>query len=113
LLVDARGNVLWTGAVEGLPRVIVEDDAPPAGGAVPAERIAASTAVSAALGERLSSLTWTADDGLVAELSDGRRVIFGAAEQMPLKLAVVEAVLSQPEDWTLLDAREPDRPYVQ
>lgn len=115
-LVDARGNVLREGAGAVLPGVVVEGDAPVVGGTVPAERVGAVVAVHAALGDRLDGLQWTTGDGLIARLANGRVVVFGDAERTPAKLAVLDAVLAQlpsSSNWSVLDLREPDRPYYK
>jgi cell division protein FtsQ len=112
-LVDARGNVLLAGAAADLPSVVVEGDVPSVGGAVDQARVATVVAVREALSERLDDLRWTASDGLIARLANGRVVVFGAAERIPRKLAVLDTVLQDLESWTILDLREPDRPYYK
>lgn len=112
-LVDAHGNVLAEQPRDGLPGVIVESDPPLVGGVVPAERVAAVIAVREALAERLEELTWSAADGLVARLDDQRIIILGDTDRLPLKLAVYAEVARLPEPWSLLDLREPDRPYYE
>ncbi len=112
-LVDAHGNILAEQPREGLPLVIVEGDPPLVGGTVDAERVAAVIAVREALAERLEELRWSATEGLIARLDDKRVIILGDSERMPLKLAVYGEVARLPEPWSLLDLREPDRPYYE
>jgi cell division protein FtsQ len=112
-LVDARGNVLLAGRAPDLPSAVVEGDTPVVGGAVDQARVATVVAVREALGDRLDELRWTASDGLIAQLANGRVVVFGDAERIPRKLAVLETVASSPASWSVLDLREPDRPYYK
>lgn len=112
-LIDARGNVLAERPGSDLPLVIIEGDPPVVGGTVPAERVAAVIAVRESLAEDLQELNWSATEGLVARLNDRRTIILGDAARMPLKLAVYGEVARLPEPWSLLDLREPDRPYFK
>ena len=112
-LIDARGNVLAEQPRDGLPGVIVEGEPPAVGGTVAAERVAAVIAVREALADALQELRWTETDGLVARLDDKRVIILGDSERLPLKLAVYGEVARLPEPWSLLDLREPDRPYYK
>jgi cell division protein FtsQ len=112
-LVDGRGHVLLESWRADLPLVVVEGEPPVVGETVAAENVAAVVAVREALGERIDELTWTLDDGLVARLDDKRVVIFGFAERAPLKLAVYSEVARMTEPWSVLDLREPDRPYFR
>ncbi|MGH9174325.1 MAG: cell division protein FtsQ/DivIB [Vicinamibacterales bacterium] len=112
-LVDERGHVLAEQQRGDLPLVVIEGDAPVVGGSVAPERVAAAVAVREALGERIDELTWTIAEGLVARLDDKRVVVFGAPERVPLKLAVYGEVARLAETWSVLDLREPDRPYYR
>jgi hypothetical protein len=50
--------------------------------------------------------------GITLRLADKREIIFGGADRIPEKLAVLEAILTQLDaDWSMLDLTEPDRPY--
>src|SRR5207248_2362745 len=113
LLIDKRGNVLISADAPDLPYIAADSAAPPIASAIPAERVAAAMALSQALGAAMSVLAWTQDNGFVATLADQRQIIFGPAERVPAKLAVVSAVLQGNETWKLLDVREPDRPYFK
>jgi cell division protein FtsQ len=113
LLIDRRGNVLREGADPALPSVFIEGGMPAVGETVAPEDVAAVIAVREFLAERLAGLQFTAGQGLVARLADGRVVVFGDAERALRKLAVVSEVLNRPERWAVLDVREPDRPYVR
>jgi len=112
-LIDAYGNVLAEQVRDGLPLVIVEEDAPAIGATIDPERVAAVIAVRETLADRLEELRWVPGDGLVARLTDKRVVILGSAERLPLKLAVYDEVTRLTEPWSLLDLREPDRPYYE
>ena len=112
-LVDARGNVLAEQSRDGLPLIIVEGDPPSVGAAVDPEQVAAVIAVREALADQIEELRWSVDDGLVARLNDNRVVILGDAARLPMKLAVYGEVARLPEPWSLLDLREPDRPYYE
>jgi cell division protein FtsQ len=46
-------------------------------------------------------------------LVDGRTVVLGNGDQIPLKVSVLQAVLKLPDHWSKLDVRQPDRPYYQ
>jgi hypothetical protein len=70
-------------------------------------------AVRAAIGDQIAQLRWTAGDGLVANLRNGREVILGDPARMPMKLAVYQSVVGLNQEWGLLDLREPDRPYYK
>jgi cell division protein FtsQ len=112
-LVDARGNVLAEQVRDGLPLVIAEEDPPAIGDTIDAERISAVIAVREALADRLEELRWVPNDGLVARLTDKRTIILGSADRLPLKLAVYAEVARLTEPWSLLDLREPDRPFYE
>jgi cell division protein FtsQ len=113
VLLDARGYVLLAGDAATLPRLVVADAAPAIGSSVPPERVSAALAIAAALGAQASELRWSDTDGFSATLADGRIVLLGDAGRVPLKLAALTAMLQQPDDWSLLDVSEPDRPYYK
>lgn len=113
-LVDAYGHVLGdAGSDSGLP--VVESDALEieAGGFVDPRQVAAVAAVYQMLGTRLESVTWSEREGLTAQLDDRRIVIFGYPEQFPLKMAVFQEFGTIDTPWSVLDLREPDRPYYE
>jgi cell division protein FtsQ len=112
-LVDARGNVLAEQSRDGLPFIIVDGEPPAVGAAVDPDRVAAVIAIREALADQIEELRWTVDDGLVARLHDKRLVILGDAERLPMKLAVYSEVSRLTEPWSLLDLREPDRPFYE
>lgn len=112
-LVDEHGNVLAEQTREGLPGVIDEGAPPTVGGSIPADRVAAVVAVRETMAQSLETLTWTTTDGLVARLTDKRIVILGDTRRIPMKLAVYGEVARLQESWSLLDLREPDRPYYE
>jgi cell division protein FtsQ len=113
VLLDARGHVLLAGDAATLPRLVVEDTAPEVGDSMPVERVGAALAIADALGAQASELRWSDTDGFSATFADGRIVLLGDAGRVPLKLAVLTAILQQPDDWSLLDVSEPDRPYYK
>lgn len=114
-LVDKRGHVL-TGAAptpDGVPVVVSELDAPRVGDTMDPAVVASGIAAYETLGEVATEARWTRDDGLVATLRDGRTVIFGSPDRMPMKLAVYQTVVGSGAAWQILDLREPDRPYYK
>ncbi|HCG30955.1 MAG TPA: FtsQ-type POTRA domain-containing protein [Thermomicrobiales bacterium] len=114
-LVDTRGHIL-TGsapAPDGVPTIVSEMDAPAVGGTLDPAIVAAGVAATQTLGTVSTEVRWTRDDGLVATLRDGRHVILGSPDRMPMKLAVYQTVVGSGAAWQLLDLREPDRPYYK
>src|SRR5918992_4975073 len=109
------GTILRGMPVEGaLPTVEVD-------GALGDERLRDADARSAAavagaapgvLRGRIKEVTKRAGQGLVAELSDGPELIFGAATQLPAKWAAAARVLADPEarGASYIDLRIPSRP---
>lgn len=113
-LIDARGNVLAEANNPTLPIVAVEGDAPTVGGTLDARAVAAVVAVRDAVAADLAAIEWTTANGLVVRLADQRTVVFGDEARMPAKLALYgELKRLNQDDWTLLDLREPDRPYYK
>jgi cell division protein FtsQ len=111
-LVDERGWVLAESDDPKLPRIIQLHGSPPAvGRQLPPLLIEAIQAVGNRLGQRLTTLEHDQSDGLTAYLSDGRVVILGSVDRIPVKLNVLDAALGLPEQWLQLDLREPERPY--
>ena len=109
------GTILRGMPVEGqLPTIEVE-------GALGGDRLRDADALNAAavagaaprvLRRRLEEVTKRAQHGLVAELSDGPELIFGAASQLPAKWAAAARVLADPEarGASYIDLRIPSRP---
>jgi len=113
-LVDARGYVLAESSNTTLPVVTIEGDAPEVGTRVDTREVAAVIAIRDALMPDLVSIERTARNGLVARLNGQQMVIFGDDGRIPAKLAVYGELIRQNRaDWTLLDLREPDRPYYE
>lgn len=114
-LLDRRGHVLAGSAQvpDGLPTVISELDPPRVGDTLDPAMVASGVAASETLGTVATAMHWARDDGLVATLRDGRTVIFGSPDRMPMKLAVYQTVVASGADWQVLDLREPDRPYYK
>lgn len=114
VLIDEHGWVISEGVDDTLPVIVQEDGVLPSPGQkVPVEFVQTAQIVVAELGEELTMLEYDLVSGLTVHLSDGRSVEFGEIDRIPLKLAVVDAVLDQSEPWTELDVREPDRPYYR
>lgn len=114
-LLDRRGHVLTGTAIvpDDIPTIQSELDAPVVGDTLDPAVVAAGVAAAEALGEAAEESRWTRDDGLVATLRDGRTVILGSPDRMPLKLAVYQTVAASGAAWQILDLREPDRPYYK
>lgn len=113
-LIDARGHVLAEANNPTLPIVAVEADAPVVGGTLDPRDVAAVIAVRDAVATDLAAIEWTTANGLVVRLNDQRMIVFGEQERMPAKLAVYgELKRLNQNDWTILDLREPDRPYYK
>ena len=83
------------------------------GGTVGGERVAAVRAIYETLRTELDLVTWNDRDGFTVRLQDRSLVIFGEPEQLPLKLAVYQEVRNSDIVWSVLDLREPDRPYYE
>lgn len=113
LLVDERGNVIGNVGPVDLPVVIGVETPPEIGSTLDAELVAAVRAIHEALGTRLVELRVDPLDGLTVRLDDGAIVILGTPDDTPLKLAILEEVRAQGGNWSLLDLREPARPYYK
>lgn len=115
VLVDQRGWVIAEGYDPKLPRILQQGgELPAVGKQIPGNLIQATKAIGEKLGDRLATLEYDPQQGLTAQLNDGRTVVFGSSDRIPLKLNVVAAVLSSVQDsWAKLDVREPERPYYQ
>jgi hypothetical protein len=56
------------------------------------------------------TLEYDQPTGLTADFADGRIVMLGTPDQIPVKLNVLDAAMSIQDQWHRLDLREPDRP---
>jgi len=114
VLVDQQGWVIALGFDPNLPRVVqTEGDLPRVGAQISPELIQAIQVVQERLGERLTMVAYEPRLGLTAHLTEGRTVVLGGSDRLPLKLNVLDAALSLPDHWSQLDLREPERPYYQ
>lgn len=114
VLVDDFGWVMASGYDPELPRIVQTDgDLPEVGTQLPPKLIQATHAVRERLGSRLTLLEFAPKTGLTAHLEEGRSVVLGGSDRIPLKLNVLEAAMALPDRWTRLDVREPERPYYQ
>jgi cell division protein FtsQ len=113
-LVDARGQVLAM-AGNGMDLPVVESEAIEleAGGQIDPQLVASVRAVYDNLGPQLDRVIWSDREGLTARLEDKSIVMFGYPERFPLKLAVYQEVRTSDMVWSVLDLREPDRPYFE
>jgi cell division protein FtsQ len=110
MLVASGGQVMVSAGDEQLSILVVSGEPPDASETVPPEIVAAVQAVAVAYGPS-ARLSWDADDGLALVTEEGQRVVFGEAEAIEAKLAVLAAVDEQvDDDWSELDLREPTRP---
>lgn len=113
-LVDERGDVIALGDDSALPKIVqASGDAPAPGTQVANGIVQAALYVNKTLGATLSVLGYDPSTGLTAQLADGRTVVLGSGDQIPLKVSVLQAVLKLPDRWSKLDVREPNRPYYQ
>jgi cell division protein FtsQ len=114
VLVDEHGGVIATGDDKSLPRVIqTSGKGPIPGDQLPADIVQAATYLTKQMGSSLSALGYDSTTGLTAQLSNGRTVVLGSGDRIPLKLSVMSAALKMSEQWSRLDVREPDRPFYQ
>ncbi|HET9014208.1 MAG TPA: FtsQ-type POTRA domain-containing protein [Thermomicrobiaceae bacterium] len=114
VLVDDHGWVVATGFDAKLPRVVENTGTlPVVGSQLPSGLIAADQAILSRLGAQVSAMEYDPVSGLTAQLTDGREIVFGGSDRIPLKLNVAVAALALSDPWTRLDVREPDRPYYQ
>ena len=111
---DDHGWVIAEAFDPNLPRIYqAQGDLPEAGSQLPVGIVQAALVVTGKLSDTLSSLEYDPATGLTAQLKNGRAVILGDADRLPLKLSVLDAALKLPDRWTRLDVREPNRPYYQ
>lgn len=113
LLVDRRGHVIAVTQSVDFPAVMSAGDAPKVGDRLEPATVAAALAIHETLDAQLAELWLEPVEGLVARLTNGRSVMLGDPTDMPLKLAIFEEVTGDGGDWSLLDLREPGRPYYK
>lgn len=113
-LVDARGQLL-TATGNGMDLPVVESEAVEleVGGQIDPRWVASVRAVYDSLGPQLDRVIWSDREGLTARLDDKSIVMFGYPERFPLKVAVYQEVRTTDMLWSVLDLREPDRPYYE
>lgn len=112
-LVDAHGKVMMQGTAPDLPGVESTGLELAPGGSIPAEQVAAVSAIQSEFGPQVDELTWNDRQGFVVRLDDKRMVILGEPERFPKKLAVYREFRATDAVWSVLDLREPDRPYYE
>ena len=113
-LVDERGDVIAIADDPSLPVLVqTSGDGPMPGTKVAAGIVQAALYVHAQMGGKLAQLGYDPSSGLTAQLSDGRTVVLGDGNKIPLKMSVLQTVLKLPDQWTRLDIRQPERPYYQ
>jgi len=114
VLVDDHGWVMAPGFDPKLTRIVeTQGSLPAVGTQLPADLIAADRAIAERFGAQLGTMEYDHITGLTARLTDGREIVFGGSDQIPLKLNVAQAALALSDPWTHLDVREPDRPFYQ
>lgn len=113
-LVDERGDVIAIADDPSLPVITqTSGDGPIPGTKVNAGIVQAVLYVHEKMGTKVAQLGYDPASGLTAQLNDGRAVVLGDGDKIPLKVSVLETVLKLPDQWTRLDVRQPDRPYYQ
>ncbi len=113
-LIDVQGQVLASSAGNtDLPVVESEASELEVGGSVDPQRVASVQAAYETLGSQIDRVTWSERDGLTARLDDKSIVRLGYPERFPLKLAVYQEFRTTDINWSVLDLREPDRPYYE
>lgn len=113
MLVDTYGQVMLGGSQAGLPTVDGDSIELQPGAAVPVERVTAVAAVQAQLGSTIDVIAWNERNGITVRLLDKRLIIFGEPDRFPLKLAVYQEMSTTEVEWSVLDLREPDRPFYE
>ena len=113
-LVDDRGDVIAIADDPSLPLLVqTSGDGPTPGTRVTTGIVQAALYVHEKMGSGLAQLGYDPSSGLTAQLHDGRTVVLGDGDKIPLKVSVLQSVLKLPDQWTRLDVRQPDRPYYQ
>ena len=114
VLVDDHGWVMAPGFDPKLTRIVeLQGTLPPVGTQLPADLIEADRAIVERLGTQIAAMEYDRVTGLTARLTDGRAIVFGGSDRIPLKLNVAQAALALSDPWTHLDVREPERPFYQ
>ena len=114
VLVDDHGLVMAAGFDPKLTRIVqLQGTLPGVGTALPADLVAADRAIVDGLGKDVATVEYDRSTGLTARLTDGRDIVFGGSDRIPLKLNVARAALALPDPWMHLDVREPERPFYQ
>ncbi|MEX2426164.1 MAG: FtsQ-type POTRA domain-containing protein [Thermomicrobiaceae bacterium] len=113
VLIDEYGWVLAEGDSEELPRVVELSGTP----SEPGDHVdPGKVAAVQYLNERLGSdgvLEYDEDAGFQAYLGNERMIMFGAADELSVKLEVVAELSTGEQNWTRLDVRDPERPVYQ
>lgn len=121
-LVDEQGHVLVLNPDAGMAgdRVQVSAPAEPlpqAGQTIDAHVVRGALALAQGLrgAPRLpaSRIEYRAPDGLILVLDGGRRVIVGDGARVAEKMTVLDSLIGTTTRWTMLDIRDPDRPYYR
>ena len=112
-LIDAHGKVMTSGDDATLPKVDSDALELEAGNVVDPARVASITAVHEALGPEIDVISWNERNGVTVRLHDKRLLIFGEPDRFPLKLAVYQEFRTGDVTWSVLDLREPDRPFYE
>ncbi|MBA2453336.1 MAG: FtsQ-type POTRA domain-containing protein [Chloroflexia bacterium] len=113
-LIDAYGQVLTiVGSSVDLPIVESEAVEVEVGGQIDPQWVASVRTVYDSLGTQLDRVIWSDREGLTARLDDKSIVMFGYPDRIPLKIAVYQEVGTTPMVWSVLDLREPDRPFYE
>ncbi|MFW6074968.1 MAG: cell division protein FtsQ/DivIB [Chloroflexota bacterium] len=111
VLVDAYGWVLGEGDDPALPRVVeLDGEMPEPGTRVGTERVEAVRYLLNEFGEA-ATLEHSDENGFSIHLDDDRVVVFGDAEELPVKVEVVSRIRGMDVEWTRLDVRDPERPF--
>ena len=114
--VAANGTLLPSVSASGLPSIPVS--VPPGGTRLTSRSARGAVAVLAAapgwLRARVTQVSSTAANGLVAELHNGPEIYFGDASQLRAKWTAAAAVLADPgsEGAVYIDVSVPERPAV-
>jgi cell division protein FtsQ len=113
VLVDEYGWVLAEGDAENLPRIIeLSGQVPNPGERVSVEMVVAAHSLLQEFGSTMT-LEYEEREGIAVHLPGDQVIVIGSPDELPVKLKVVSAVQDLEADWTLLDVRDPDRPYYQ
>jgi cell division protein FtsQ len=113
VLVDQHGWVLVEGESDDLPWVVELDGSLPTPGShMDPGKVAAVRYLTENFGDA-GILEYDEDNGFQAHLDGDQLVLFGTADELPVKMQVVSALSSSSADWRRLDVRDPERPVYQ